>query len=240
MTGVDRSLVFGETEAAIERIAPGFFPKALEEEHIARYRWASRWCAGARVLDVACGTGYGAEILRKAGAAHIISVDRAMLALHFGKARYSLTALCADAHRLPLRDGSFDVIVALETIEHLPKPLQFLKECARVLRQGGLLVLSTPNAEQSDGSNPYHVHEMTLDELRSGLRAAGFSLTGLWGQHWTLRGRLFTRIRGFRRLAWEVYRRSRVMRSRTLAERVAMPQYLCVTAAKQGLADGHG
>lgn len=238
MRNVDRALVLGETQNAIERIAPGLVPKALEDQHIARYHWASRWCAGARVLDIACGTGYGAEILRNAGARSVISIDRSTAALRFAQTRYFLIASCADAHYLPLTAESFDVVVSLETIEHLDDVPKFLLECFRVLKGDGFLLLSTPNAEKGDGTNPYHVHEMTIHELHAVLQATGFVLTGIWGQQWTLRGRLFERVPGFRRFAWEIYRHSGIVRSTALTMRAATPQYWCIAAAKQAVAGG--
>src|SRR5205823_5968088 len=107
---VDRARVFGERARAVERIAPGFFPDALEAEHIARYRWSAKWVRGARVLDIACGAGYGASLLRQSGALRVISLDRSLDALHFGQRRYLLKAICADAHRLPFGSNSYDSI----------------------------------------------------------------------------------------------------------------------------------
>src|SRR5438034_2223675 len=113
-TMIDRALVFGERENAIERIAPGFFAASFEAEHMARYRWASRWASG-KTLDVACGTGYGAKLLQARRSVSVISVDVSAEAIEFGKMKYGLLALQADAHRLPLSTGSVDAVVSLET-----------------------------------------------------------------------------------------------------------------------------
>src|SRR5512143_2109670 len=90
MDSLNRAAIFGERHGAVERIAPGFCEPALEADHMARYRWAAQWVRGCIVLDAASGTGYGAEILRAAGARAVVSVDRSRLALRFGSRRYDL------------------------------------------------------------------------------------------------------------------------------------------------------
>jgi len=222
--GVDRVRVFGETAVAAERIAPGFFGQSLEAEHLARYRWAARCVNELRVLDAACGTGYGAEILRSKGARSVVSVDISAEALAFGLARYKLRAIGADAQSLPFTRQSFDAVVSLETIEHLRDPSEFLRSLAQVLRPGGTLLLSTPNADRSDGCNPHHLKELSLVELLGLARAAGFSAVSVRGQHWKLRG-FSDHVRGFRRISWEIERRPGVWH---LPSWIARPVYWCV------------
>lgn len=201
---VDRHEVFGEQADAVERIAPGYFRAAFEAEHLARYRWAARWVRGAVVLDVACGTGYGAPILRESGARRVVSADLSHDALRFGLGRYDLGAVQANAVGLPFRSRVFDAVVSLETVEHVSDAIGFLEEVRRVLRDGGLLLLSTPNRSLSTGGNPYHVQEFTLNELRRLLKAAGFELSSVWGQHWRLKAGVFRRVWGLRGLAWRL------------------------------------
>lgn len=228
-TQVDRAVVFGERPEAVERIAPGFFSSGLEVQHLARYEWAARWVKDRVVLDIACGTGYGAVILREAGARLVVSVDLSHEALRFGLPRYALLPMRADAHVLPLRSAFLDTVVSIETLEHLADPLGFAKELSRLLRAGGELLLSTPNAIRSDGGNPYHLREFTLDELRSLLGEAGFSVETAWGQHWRLPYAICRKVRAVRRLAWEFERRPRVM---SWAPRGSQPLYWCVRASK--------
>ena len=211
---VDRSLVFGETARAVERIAPGFFPAKIEEEHLARYAWAAQWVRGKSVLDVACGTGYGSAMLLRAGASVAVAVELSAPALAFAARTYAVPKYVrADARKIPLKNASLDVVVSLETIEHLADPIGFLRGVRALLREGGLLVLSTPNRSQTDGSNPYHLHEMILPELLESLERASFGVTGLWGQHWRPpRQSRFWRMKGLGRLAYEIERRPRVWR----------------------------
>lgn len=226
---VDRGRVFGERPEAVERIAPGFFRPDMEAEHLARYRWASRWVRGRVVLDVACGTGYGAPLLRAAGARNVLSLDVSADALEFGKPRYDLQAVRADAHCIPVATASMDAVVSLETIEHLSDPLGFISEVVRMLNSGGDLLVSTPNAARSAGTNPYHLHEQTLDEIQGMIEGAGLGVTGVWGQHWGPTKSWWPSVKGIRRILHEIERAAAVLRLVPGFK----PQYWCVRATKR-------
>jgi SAM-dependent methyltransferase len=234
MAEIDRHRVFGETPASPERIAPGFFPRRVEAEHAARYRWAARAVRGRAVLDVACGTGYGSAMLLRAGARAVRAVDVSAPALEFARATYAGPAYVrADALALPLRDGSADVVVSLETIEHVADGRRFLQGLRAILPRGGTLFISSPNVALSRGNNPYHVHEMTLEELTDLLRSTGFRVTGVWGQYWRLvQRRGIWRLKGFGVLAFHLSRLPRVWR---LPRRFGFrPVYWCVRATADG------
>jgi SAM-dependent methyltransferase len=233
---VDRYHVFGETAEAVERIAPGFFPEGVEAEHVARYRWAAGAARirGRSALDVACGTGYGSAMLCRAGARHVLGIDVSAAALDFARAAHAAPRYVrADALALPVREGGVDVVVSLETIEHLLDGKRFLVHLRTALRHGGVLLLSSPNVLLTGNANPYHVHEMSLDELTALLRATGFRLTGVWGQHWRLRARRgIWRLKGFGMLAFQISQWSRVWR---LPGRLGFqPLYWCVRAVAVG------
>jgi 2-polyprenyl-3-methyl-5-hydroxy-6-metoxy-1,4-benzoquinol methylase len=228
--GVDRARVFGERLGAVERFAPGFFHRSAEAEHLARYKWASKWVANRAVLDVACGTGYGVQVLRVAGASPVYSIDISRDALHFGMRRYGMAAICSDAQALPMGTGICDAVVSLETIEHLGDPISFAQEVRRVLRPAGELLLSTPNSRRTLGTNPYHLREMDLRELRSLLDVAGFRIVGVWGQHWAPSGRLWRSIRGLRRLVYEVERIPTVIRWPAVG---ITPLYWCIRGIRK-------
>ena len=162
-----------------ERVIPGEVDVDLLNEHVARYAFASRLARGKRVLDAGCGAGYGSAELA-AAAESVVGVDRAPEAIEFARANYALPNLRFDeasCESLPYSDGSFDLVVAFEVIEHLENWRGLLSEARRVLSRGGQLVVSTPNrlyyteSRGREGANPFHVHEFEFEEFRAELQA---------------------------------------------------------------------
>lgn len=151
--------------------------------HAARYRFADRALGARLVLDVACGTGYGMEILT-AGGRKVIGVDRDPAAL--SSARRAGPVVLADASALPFSDGAFDAVTSFETLEHLDDRPGFIAELARLLAPGAPLLLSTPNAlytKPVNGRprNPFHVFEYSPGELLAELRRS-FGDVEMFGQ----------------------------------------------------------
>jgi 2-polyprenyl-3-methyl-5-hydroxy-6-metoxy-1,4-benzoquinol methylase len=162
-------------EPTDERMVPESAHKATFWEHVYRYAFASRFVGQKRVLDIACGEGYGAAALQQSGAANVIGVEISEAVCEHARAKYGLDVRPGSAENIPLDDNSIDVVVSFETIEHLVHPDHFLDECARVLVPGGRLIISTPNKgiyEYGDAlQNPYHLSEMTAQEFTSALRS---------------------------------------------------------------------
>ena len=158
-----------------ERVIPGEVNADLWAEHIARYALACHYTNGARVLDIGCGTGYGtAELAGEAKLAAGIDVSREAVQYareHYPQSRF----LQASADALPFAGDSFDLVTAFEVIEHLPDFRRLLAESRRVLRPGGLFLVSTPNtlyyseSRAKDGPNPFHTHEFEYQEFREAL-----------------------------------------------------------------------
>jgi SAM-dependent methyltransferase len=154
---------------ALER--PGWgSPRINVQESAARYVFAATAVPKARVLDVASGSGLGSEFLRRSGARVVVGIEADAAALA-GRRRVADASgpsfVRADATQLPLVDGSCDVVISFETIEHVADPSRMLAECRRVLRPGGRLYLSTPNRTVTRWlpSNPFHVREFTTREI---------------------------------------------------------------------------
>ncbi|MBB2167644.1 glycosyltransferase [Gluconacetobacter aggeris] len=144
----------------------------IETEHYHRYLLARTLCHGKAVLDVASGEGYGSALLAQvASSVTGVEIDAASVIHATREYRHAnLAYLQGDALALPLPDGSIDVAVSFETLEHLADQHRFLGELKRVLRPDGLLVISTPdrNVYSPPGAppNPYHVAELSTVEFR--------------------------------------------------------------------------
>ena len=156
-------------------------------EHAARYYFALPFVENRLVLDIACGTGYGIALL-KSVAQHVTGVDVDPQAAREARAECDDKAavLLGNGLGLPFADRTFDAITSFETLEHLHERGKFLAELHRVLRPGGRLILSTPNANYTmpvDGkpSNPFHIFEYTPSELRVELERY-FTLESFLGQ----------------------------------------------------------
>jgi len=149
-----------------------FVPEAMrgqliEAEHLSRYAWAAPLAQDRRVLDAGCGLAYGSAMLAEAGARAVIGVDRAEPVLEAARARVGDTVRlqAADLLDLPFADGEFQLAACFEVIEHVDDPLAVLDELRRVLGPDGLLAISSPNRNRSEGNNPHHRHEFEPDEL---------------------------------------------------------------------------
>ena len=160
---------------------------AIFLEHWHRYAVTAPLLRGRRVLDAACGEGYGSSLLA-ASAASVVGVDVSGDAIAHASARYGATNVRfvpASVTSLPLDDASVDAVVSFETIEHLAEQREMLAEFRRVLSPAGILVISSPNRpvynEDADAANHYHVRELDRGELAD-LLAEGFPNQAWYGQ----------------------------------------------------------
>jgi SAM-dependent methyltransferase len=141
--------------------------------HLAVYEWIGARVIGARVLDMACGEGYGAEVLSR-GATSVLGVDANPEAFEHARLRYRRQNLSfergmVENHGAP---GAFDAVVFLQTIEHVQDPVAVLEHFRSLLAPGGVAYVSTPNlltlapAGASKSDNPWHVREYRAFEFR--------------------------------------------------------------------------
>jgi GT2 family glycosyltransferase/2-polyprenyl-3-methyl-5-hydroxy-6-metoxy-1,4-benzoquinol methylase len=159
----------------------------IKLEHVHRYMAVRQMVRGKRVLDIACGEGYGSKILA-AEAISVIGVDLDDASVQHAAATYTDTKirfLRGDIVAIPLGDSSVDVVVSFETLEHLTDHQSMMREIRRVLSPGGVLVVSSPDKrEYSDlpnYKNPYHMRELYLSEFRA-LLNEHFAQHELYGQ----------------------------------------------------------
>ncbi|HEY0661845.1 MAG TPA: methyltransferase domain-containing protein [Lysobacter sp.] len=161
----------------MERLAfgEGSHYSALEASiHLCRYLTAKSFCAGKRVLDIACGEGYGSALMSGWGATSVLGLDVSEHAIarartNFSKPNVRFSTASGEGLRDVVGDATFDLIVSLETIEHVDDPALFLRNLKSLLADGGVIVLSCPNDHwyfADGGSNPYHKHRWTAEEFK--------------------------------------------------------------------------
>jgi 2-polyprenyl-3-methyl-5-hydroxy-6-metoxy-1,4-benzoquinol methylase len=170
-----------------ERMIPGLATSGSEDDHLARYAFASKYCPEKRVLDIACGAGYGAPLLLQGGARAYQGVDIAEDAVAFAQKNYahdSCHFTYGDVRNFG-QTNHYDLITCFETIEHIPFYQEALSNLYRVLKPGGTLLISSPNRPISSSkaihlsdkpSNQFHTQEFTPQELLRELEGAGFTL----------------------------------------------------------------
>lgn len=159
----------------------------IQLEHVHRYQMAAELVAGKDVLDIASGEGFGSEILA-ATARHVTGADIDADSVAHANKRYgheTLRYVVGDAADIPLDDNIFDVVVSFETIEHHDRHEEMMSEVRRVLRPGGVLIISSPEkrvySDLTGQNNIYHVKELYRDEFAD-LLAKSFKNISMYGQ----------------------------------------------------------
>ena len=155
--------------------------------HLVVYEWIAARVPGAAVIDMACGEGYGADVLAGA-AASVLGLDANPEAHEHARLRYRRENLRFDRGLVETygEPGSCDAVTFLQTIEHVHDPAAVLRHLQTLLRPGGAAYVSTPNlltlaprgAEKSE--NPWHLKEYRAEEFRE-LLASVFDTVELYG-----------------------------------------------------------
>jgi ubiquinone/menaquinone biosynthesis C-methylase UbiE len=160
-----------------ERVVEGETHKRLWDDHVARYELAAKYVNKRKVLDIACGTGYGSKLLKEAGAARVWGIDISLEAVEYAREKYNkegVQFLVGDITSIPLPAASVDVVACFETIEHVEDYERVIDELHRVLKPDGMLTISTPSRTLSSpgramGDRPWnknHKVEFTAEELQ--------------------------------------------------------------------------
>ncbi|MEO6703899.1 MAG: methyltransferase domain-containing protein [Jatrophihabitantaceae bacterium] len=175
-----------------ERTLPGIAEENYWfRRHEAAYLALAPLVEVGRLVEVGAGEGYGTALLAER-AEFSCAIDYDPAAIGHLAGRYAgLNPVRANLAALPVGTDQVDIVVSLQVIEHVWDHRQFLDECARVLRPGGSLLLSTPNrltfspdARAGDRpANPFHTHEFTAAELLALVGSAGFTDLRLRGLH---------------------------------------------------------
>lgn len=158
-----------------------------------------------RVLDVGCGTGFNIERLRSYGYEQVVGLDFSAEALNFCRMRDLRYLVCGDGTSSPFRHESFDMIVALDLIEHLRDDVQGLKEFSRLLRPDGSLIIFVPAFDFLWGLQDevsHHHRRYVASDLRRKFEIAGLRIVKLSYANFFLfpliwAGRTFLRLSGY-------------------------------------------
>jgi SAM-dependent methyltransferase len=138
------------------------------QRHLVVYDWIRRRVGGLRVVDMACGEGYGSDVLSRS-AASVVGVDANPDAHEHAKARYTRPGLRFERDMIQTFAEPCDAIVFLQTIEHVEDPGELLEHFKRI---SDVAYISTPNVltlapkGAARSGNPWHVHEYRAEELR--------------------------------------------------------------------------
>ncbi len=174
-----------------ERIMPGAVSKSVLSEHYSRYYFALKYSLRGRVLNIASGCGYGSEVLKTKNN-EIYNGDISENLVAYGNNRYGSydnQFLKVDAEKMDFPEKFFDTVVSFETFEHIKNYKQFVKGIARVVKKGGMVVVSTPNKlitspHSQVPPNPFHYKEWIVEDLIKEFKN-DFAIIDLAGQHMT-------------------------------------------------------
>ena len=140
--------------------------------HLVVYEWIAARAHGRRVVDLACGEGYGSAILART-AAHVTGIDANPEAYEHAKLKYGSDKVAIERDMIETWTGDVDCVVFLQTIEHVQDPDAVLARLCELVGPRGLVYVSTPNVltlapkGQPRSGNPWHVREYRPEEFRA-------------------------------------------------------------------------
>jgi SAM-dependent methyltransferase len=142
------------------------------QRHLVVYEWIARRVQGRRVVDLACGEGYGTAVLGRT-ARSVVGVDANPEAYEHARAKYTGATVTFERTMVELWRGDVDAVVFLQTIEHIPDPEALLEHVRGLIGPDGIAFVSTPNVltlapkGETRSGNPWHVREYRPDEYRA-------------------------------------------------------------------------
>lgn len=142
-------------------------------EHLHRYALASFLSENKVVLDIACGEGYGSNLIARK-AKQVVGVDIDVVTIGLAQKKYTAPNLefkVGSAAEIPCNDKFFDMVFSFETLEHHDKHTQMMQEIKRVLKPSGICIVSTPDklvySDKKKYQNPFHIKELYKEEFRT-------------------------------------------------------------------------
>ena len=224
-----------------ETCIPGKTPKRIENEHFERYGFASQFVNGKYVLDIACGAGYGSNMLGKAGAVRVDAVDISEQLIDYAKKNYELKNInfqTGDVRSFK-SDIQYDVIVCFETIEHVDDYNKTLANLRTLLKEDGMLLVSSPNrciaspkAKSSSDKleNIHHVNEFTVEELKTILEENRFKVSP--GEVFGQRHRIHFKNEYLRKIYKKLFNPDECSSPVVSRIRILTPKYFLIIARK--------
>jgi len=187
-------MVNDQLEVTGERYHPFLDPKIfgpeIHYEHLHRYYFASKFIKNKLVLDLGCGDGYGSHILSKS-AKYVIGLDYDEHTINHARRKYlkdNLKFILGSAIDIPIgKEKIFDIIICFEVLEHLREHNRFISEIRRLLKDQGILIISTPDKRlfrrkrQPNYKSLYHKKELHFDEFKDLLKTK-FKHVCIYGQ----------------------------------------------------------
>lgn len=168
-----------------ERFVPGKSGRRIEADHLERYRFLGPYVKNNKVLDIACGVGFGSRLIMEAGASQYVGVDISEESIQYAKQQFrseNVSFIAGDVCSFK-SIKSFDVVICFETIEHVSCYRSALNNLFSVLSPCGVLIISSPNRLITSPKalhladkpvNKFHTQEFTPNELVNELIATGF------------------------------------------------------------------
>lgn len=159
----------------VERIEPDTLSwKLYSGDHLQRYKFFMPYYKDKVVLDAACGSGYGTNIIANAQAKKVVGIDIDKETIQKNISRYNNSKIVfysIPCEEIDTLEDTFDVVVSFETIEHLHNPEIFLEKVKSKLKNNGFFICSTPNTLRfsqsiSGRKNDYHIHELSFEEFK--------------------------------------------------------------------------
>jgi len=178
----------GKLDWTGERFVPWVDKPSIHYEHLHRYAFASQFVENKTVLDLGCGEGYGAYMCAKT-AKHVIAVDVDEVSVRHAQGKYrsdNLEFIVGDLRALPFGDnGVFDVIICYEVLEHIVEHNVLLTQAKSLLKENGILIISTPNksvyTDDPEKQNHFHLKELYFHEFEDLLKTH-FKEVAYYGQ----------------------------------------------------------
>lgn len=167
---------------------PDFMYKNIIDQK--RYINVLNYTKDKKILDCACGVGWGSYTIAMSGAKKVVGLDLSSEAIQTAKKYYSCPNVLYLDHNIYdfKTNEKFDVITSFETLEHVEDPLNFLNSLAHFCNPDSILFLSTPNGfcfkkKNEIPHNPYHKTEFTKDELYKIINNSSWLIEEYLGQH---------------------------------------------------------